>query len=156
MAGREGCRSRLTEPGARAIVRAMPTANTALAERIFGKPGAGFAPLDGPTLLESMTDDVRYTVIGSTAASGLIQGRDQILARIVAPLVEALDGGLDVAADAVFGEGDYVAVQARGRAQTKRGARYDNTYCFVLRFRDGRIAEVTEYLDTELVRKVLG
>jgi ketosteroid isomerase-like protein len=133
----------------------MPNPNTALVERIFGAPGGDFAPIDAARYLQSVADDVCYTIIGSTRFSGVARGRDEIFARIFAPLAEALDGGIEIAPDTIFGEGDLVAMQARGRARTKRGDRYDNTYCFVFRFRDGLIAEITEYLDTELVRAAL-
>src|SRR5262245_43765388 len=124
----------------------MPNANTALIERVFGAAGSGFAQIDGALYVESLADDVRYTLIGSTRFSVVAHGRDEILSRILGPLVESLDGGIEIAADTVFGEGDLVAMQARGRSRTKRGGRYDNTYCFVFRFRDGRIAGITEYL----------
>jgi ketosteroid isomerase-like protein len=58
--------------------------------------------------------------------------------------------------DTVFGDGDFVAMQAHGEARAKTGRPYNNTYCFVFRFRDGKIAEMTEYLDTELVTSALG
>ena len=32
---------------------------------------------------------------------------------------------------------------------------YDNVYCRVWRFRDGKIAALTEYMDTELARRRL-
>lgn len=134
----------------------MPNANTELVERVFGRPGSDFRPVDGALYLERLADDVRYTIIGTTRFSGVARGREEIVARILGPLMEALDGGIAFAVDAVFGDGDLVAMQGRGRARTKRGERYDNAYCFVFRFRDGRIVEITEYLDTELVRRALG
>jgi ketosteroid isomerase-like protein len=41
----------------------------------------------------------------------------------------------------------------RRAAQTppKGGLPYCNTYCFVFRLADGKLAEVTEYMDSELV-----
>lgn len=106
--------------------------------------------------LGALADDVRYTVIGSTPFSGTRQGRDAVVAQIVMPLMEKLEGSIHFTPLSIFGEGDMVCVQARGRAATKSGQRYDNTYCFVFRFRGDEIAEVTEYLDTELVRAALG
>ena len=53
-------------------------------------------------------------------------------------------------------DGDYVAVEARGSNVTKAGVPYNNNYCFVFRLADGKLAEVTEYMDTELVTAVLG
>jgi uncharacterized protein len=137
------------------VFEAMANPNTALVERIFGKVGAGFAPIDAPLYLQSMTEDVSYTVPGTMKLSGVFRGRDAIVAGIFKPFMASLDGGIELAPDALFGEGDMVAMQAHGRARAKSGGRYDNTYCFVFRFRDGRIAEITEYLDTDLVRRAL-
>lgn len=33
---------------------------------------------------------------------------------------------------------------------------YCNTYCFVFRLREGKLAELTEYMDTELATAALG
>src|SRR5262245_14804700 len=134
----------------------MPNANTALVERIFGRAGGDFGTIDGALYLASMGAEVRYTIIGSTSFSVVAQWRDEVLGRILGPLMAELEGGIELAVDTVFGKGDLVAMQVRGQARTKRGARYDNSYCFVFRFRDGHIAEITEYLDTELVRSALG
>jgi ketosteroid isomerase-like protein len=46
-------------------------------------------------------------------------------------------------------------VETRGSVATKTGARYDNAYCFVFRLDGGRIREITEYMDTQLVAEVL-
>ena len=46
--------------------------------------------------------------------------------------------------------------EVKGDVVTKRGARYDNDYCLLFRFRDGKIAEVTEYCDSDLIELVLG
>ena len=53
-------------------------------------------------------------------------------------------------------EGDHVVVEARGNNVTKAGLPYNNAYCFVVRLTDGKLREITEYMDTELVSAVLG
>jgi ketosteroid isomerase-like protein len=53
-------------------------------------------------------------------------------------------------------EGDHVVVEARGANTTKAGLPYCNTYCFVVRIADGKLAALTEYMDSELVTAVLG
>ena len=58
-------------------------------------------------------------------------------------------------AQRIIADGDYVVVQARGEATTKDGSPYNNEYCFVYRMENGKIREVTEYLDTELVTQAL-
>ena len=54
-------------------------------------------------------------------------------------------------------DGDVVVVEARGRAALKAGGNYNNTYCFVCEFNAaGKLAQVTEYMDTDLAVRVLG
>ena len=53
-------------------------------------------------------------------------------------------------------DGDYVAMQALGKSNTKSGGTYNNTYCQVFRLANGKVQEVTEYLDTELVTRAFG
>jgi ketosteroid isomerase-like protein len=38
---------------------------------------------------------------------------------------------------------------------TKSGKTYNNQYCYVIRFADGKMRELTEYFDTELVTAAL-
>ena len=52
-------------------------------------------------------------------------------------------------------EGDHVVVEGRGQATTKAGKAYNNTYCWVYRIADGKVQELTEYMDTELVTAAL-
>jgi len=53
-------------------------------------------------------------------------------------------------------EEDRVAVEVEGKCALPNGDRYDNTYHFLLRLRDGRICEVREYADTALVVRTFG
>jgi ketosteroid isomerase-like protein len=46
-------------------------------------------------------------------------------------------------------------VECRGKVTTKTGKPYNNTYCWVCRLVDGKLTELTEYLDTELVATTL-
>ena len=58
--------------------------------------------------------------------------------------------------DNLIADGDYVAMQAHGKAQSKNGRSYDNTYCHVFRIANGKKQEATEHLDTELVTSAFG
>ncbi len=82
-------------------------------------------------------------------------GRQHFIEHVITPLVEKLDGLLRLQPHNVFGEGNFVCVQANGEARTRSGKAYNNTYCFVFRLQGDKIVEVTEYMDTDLVRAVL-
>jgi uncharacterized protein len=46
-------------------------------------------------------------------------------------------------------EGDTVIVELRIQALLANGRKYDNDYCFIFELRDGRIARMREYMDTQ-------
>ena len=106
--------------------------------------------------LGSIADDVRYTIIGTTKYSGTFNGKEELINKLLGPLTAQLEGGIAVTPDNLIADGDYVAMQARGKARSKNGRSYNNTYCHVFRIANGKVQEVTEYLDTELVTSAFG
>ncbi|MDD9942090.1 MAG: nuclear transport factor 2 family protein [Myxococcales bacterium] len=103
---------------------------------------------------ELLSENAAWSKIGSTAWSRTYTGISEIRA-MLARLREQLDGPHVVLADHLIAEGNHVVVQAHGRATTKAGHAYNNTYCMVYQFAGGRIAHVQEYCDTALIDAVL-
>lgn len=103
--------------------------------------------------MSTMADNVRFTIIGATKYSGTFNGKQELVSKLLGPLTSQLEGGLTITPDNFIAEGDYVAMQARGKSNTKSGGAYNNTYCQIFRLANGKVQEVTEYLDTELVTK---
>jgi uncharacterized protein len=106
--------------------------------------------------LDAMADNVRFTIIGTTKYSGTFNGKQEIVSKVLGPLSAQLEGGLTITPDNFIAESDYVVMQARGNSRTKTGGTYNNTYCQVFRVAGGKIQEMTEYLDTELVTSAFG
>jgi ketosteroid isomerase-like protein len=111
---------------------------------------------DTEGFLGQLADDVRWTNIGSTKYSGAYIGKSDMTARLLGPLFGQLKAGIAATIHNMIAEADFVAVQLSGQSETKSGRPYNNTYCHVFTIRDGKIVEVTEYLDTELVTAVFG
>ena len=111
---------------------------------------------DLATLIELLAADVVYRLIGSTAVSGTYRGRDAVVARLFTPLGAALAAPLRFEIEGLLSDGDRVVMQATGHTTLRSGAPYNNTYCMVFRFAGGRVAEVAEYLDTQLVARAFG
>ncbi len=107
-------------------------------------------------LLESLADDFRFVVMGSSRWSRSYDGKAAVLAELFAPLRARIEGSITTIPVRLIAEGDYVVVEARGRNTTLQGKAYDNTYCNVLRLEGGKLKEWTEYCDTALVDAVLG
>ncbi|MEA2648368.1 MAG: uncharacterized protein QOG61_803 [Candidatus Binataceae bacterium] len=111
---------------------------------------------NGDAFLNALADDVSFTIIGSTKYSGTFKGKQELINKLLAPLNAQIEGGMTITPDNLIADGDFVAMQARGKALSKNGRRYDNTYCHVFRFANGKVQQVTEYLDTELITSAFG
>jgi ketosteroid isomerase-like protein len=108
-------------------------------------------------MLATMADDVRWTIMGTTKYSHTMNGKQEIIDKLFRPITAELESMGSNHVDNVIAEGDYVVVQqhATGR-KTKTGNPYNNSYCLVYKVIDGKIKEITEYLDTELVTSAFG
>src|SRR5215472_5900979 len=106
--------------------------------------------------MDRMAEDLRFNLIGTTRLSGTCNSRKEFIDKIMAPLGAQLEGALTITIDNLLVEDDFVAAQSHGKSMTKKGVAYNNTYCHVFRIAGGKIKEVTEYLDTELVTRALG
>jgi hypothetical protein len=125
--------------------------NKELIRRLYAEVGRGNAQ----PFLDALADDLRWTLIGSTKYSGTFEGKQAVLDRLLMPALGQLEGPLAIEPENFIAEGDLVVMQAKGKARTKSGKRYDNTYCYVFRIVNGKIQEITEYCDTEVIRRAL-
>lgn len=103
-----------------------------------------------------LADDITWTNIGSTRFSGSFSGKQTLVETLLGPLFGQLKAGISSRIENLTAEGDIVVAQTSGTAETHDGVPYNNTYCQVIRIREGQFAEVTEYLDTALVDAVFG
>lgn len=80
-------------------------------------------------LLATMSDDVRWTIIGTTKYSGTMNGKQEIVDKLLRPIFAELESMGNNIVDNVIAEGDYVVVQAHATGRkTKTGNPYNNTY----------------------------
>ena len=106
--------------------------------------------------VDSLSDEVRWTIIGTTKWSRTFDGKRAVLAELLAPLRAQIADRVRVSADRFIAEDDLVFVEGRGHNTTTTGKPYNNTYCWIYRLADGKIQELTEYMDTQLVATALG
>lgn len=118
---------------------------------------AEFAKGNGRPFADLMADDFCWIMPGRSTWSGAWRGKQAVREQLLRPLFARFAGTYVNRAHRFIAEGDHVVVECRGDVMTKDGKRYDNTYCFVCRFgSDGKLHELTEYMDTELATTVLG
>ena len=126
--------------------------NKQLMQEIF----AGLSEGNSRPFVESMADGFRWTVTGTTKWSKTYEGKQAVLTELFAQLRTRIDGSIRTTAQRFIAEGECVVVEAHGNNTTKKGKPYNNNYCFVFRISGGKLEELTEYLDTELVTEALG
>ena len=103
-----------------------------------------------------MGDECSWTIRGTSRFSRRFASKPVILEQLIAPLRARIEGAMRIAATRIVVEGELVVIEARGDNRTKSGMRYDNEYCFVMRFEGEHVVEITEYVDTALVERVFG
>lgn len=104
-------------------------------------------------------------IVAAYAADGYLQtmGRTLISGKYTRAQIEAAAGqiyevfpqGLSFTIDALTAEGERVAVEAHSEGRHVSGAIYSNDYHFLFVFRDGKLALLREYMDTERVTDIL-
>lgn len=110
---------------------------------------------DHAPFIAAMADDFVWRISGSSAWSGEYVGKADVCERLLKPLYTQFVAPSSITPTRILADGDHVVVQCQGDATTVSGQRYANTYCLVIRMQDGQLREMTEYMDTALVERVL-
>lgn len=120
--------------------------NKAAAVELFAHLTAG----DIAGALNGLTDDATWWIIGKPAAfpSAGTYNKER-LARLFNRMMSQLKNGLQMTVTGVIAEGDKVALEATSYGELINGRVYEQTYHFLIEFRDGRISVVREYIDTQ-------
>ena len=121
----------------------MTDANKALARAYFAAVTAGELP--DALLTPDMT---AWTTTQGVMDKGAYQALIRLLARMCAePLAFTVDS--------LTAEEDRVVAEARSAGVLVDGQPYANTYIFVFRIRDGRIAAIAEHFNALVVQEKL-
>jgi ketosteroid isomerase-like protein len=128
-----------------------PTENKAIVQKIM----EARSRRDHAPFVAAMADDFIWRIMGSTAWSGEYVGKAEVRERLLKPLYAQFIAPSRITPTRILADDDHVVVQCHGDATTVSGERYANSYCFVIRMADGQLRELTEYMDTALVERVL-
>lgn len=109
--------------------------------------------LDTEKFLGYLTEDVMFETPGQFPAAG-VKTKAQV-AKEFPPMKEVLPNGLKFTILTMTAEDDRVHVELKGEAKTASGGDYNNRYHYAIVVRDGKICSFRDYLDSDLVMKVL-
>ncbi len=125
--------------------------NKAILSSIFDALAKG----DGRPFVAAMADNFTWIMEGTTAWSGTFTGKAEVQERVLKPLFSQFATPYVNRAERMIAEDDSVVVLCRCKVTTRTGKAYNNSYCYVIRMRDGQMVELREYFDTELVTAAL-
>ncbi|HMJ14403.1 MAG TPA: nuclear transport factor 2 family protein [Polyangiaceae bacterium] len=125
--------------------------NKALLQNVFLELANG----NGRPFLDLMAEDMTWTVLGTTTWSRSYRGKRAVVEDLMRPLFAQFADRYTNTAQRFIAEDDYVVVECNGQVTTKAGQPYNNRYCYICHFEAGKLRELTEYLDTELVATAL-
>ena len=118
---------------------------------LFSKLESG----DGNHFFDHVADDVSWTVEGTHPLAGHYHSKEDFFSHTFAILNRILPGGTQLHVESVLVSGDWAVVELRSMATARSGMRFDNRYCWVVRFENGRIVQARAYLDSALVQKLI-
>ncbi len=127
----------------------------ALARGYFERVGQG----DREGLLAILCPDLRWVVPRGAVApfAGVHEGAEKIVDLMLGAVGGAFEAGSQQSELVRWIHGDdVVVVEARMTARAVDGRRYENDYAFFFEFRDGRISEIREYVDTRTAAAFFG
>ncbi len=104
-------------------------------------------------LLESMAEDMKWNWMGSGQWSKSFVGKSEVLNDLWKNVRETIKQPYKVIVHRIIADGENVVVEMTGRNTTTTEKSYINNYCWVCRVKDGKLHEINEYMDTELVTK---
>ncbi|WP_372524253.1 nuclear transport factor 2 family protein [Piscinibacter sp.] len=130
----------------------MSADNKQLMRDIFAELAKG----NGKPFVDSMADDFSWTIAGTSPWSRTWRGKQSVMDELMRPLFARFADTYTNQAQRFIAEGEYVVVECRGKVMTKSGKPYNNSYCYICRLADGKLRDLTEYMDTELASAALG
>lgn len=104
-------------------------------------------------LIESMAEDMQWNWKGSGQWSKSFIGKTEVLNDLWQNVRTTIKQPFEVIVHRIIADGESVVVEMTGRNTTTTEKSYNNNYCWICRIRDGKLHEINEYMDTELVTR---
>ncbi len=108
---------------------------------------------DVAALVDAYADDGYVWTMGNTLASGKYD--KQQISEFAGGIYDAFPAGITFEVLTMTAEADRVAVEATSTGEHVSGVPYCNRYHFLFTLRDGKLASLKEYMDTEMLTDVI-
>ncbi|MCG8670561.1 MAG: nuclear transport factor 2 family protein [Pseudomonadales bacterium] len=105
---------------------------------------------DAEGLLSLFAEDMTFEMNGHTPFSRKLKGKEAFVA-LFAEVMEHLAAGIPLTINNLIDAGEWIICETTGHATMKTGEPYENNYCMLWRLRDGKIIQLKEYNDSQLI-----
>ena len=100
-------------------------------------------------ITELLADDLRWTIVGRSRASGTYEGKGAFVGEVLEPFGARFSERFrPVVVRGIYEDGDTVVVHWYGEGTRLDGKPYENTYAWFMRFRQGLVVEATAFYDS--------
>jgi ketosteroid isomerase-like protein len=103
---------------------------------------------------EHVAEDVEWTVMGTHPLAGHYTSKKAFREATFAKLAPFFPQGLHLHIKEITISGARAVVELQASEHAKTGLQFDNTYCWIVDFKDSRIIRVRAYLDSALVAQL--
>ncbi len=100
------------------------------------------------SIFDLLASDAKWTIVGNSVVSGTYESRRDFMDQVTIPFNARLSTPLVPIVRAMYADGDTVIVLWDGAAMARDGKRYENTYSWYLKMRDGKIVAATAFFDS--------
>jgi ketosteroid isomerase-like protein len=111
------------------------------------------------SFFDLLSDDIEWTITGTSPVSKTYTSRKQFLDEVITPLYARLSKQITPKVRALYADGDTVIALWDGKAVAKDGKPYNNTYSWYMTMRNDRIVKAIAFFDTlelaDLWRRIL-
>ncbi|MDT8906337.1 MULTISPECIES: nuclear transport factor 2 family protein [Pseudomonas] len=107
------------------------------------------------SVFDLLAPNARWTVAGSSPVSGVYESKADLMDRAVRPITARLATPIFPTVQSIVAENDIVVVLWSGKATALDQQPYNNTYLWHMKFKDGKVIEVTALLDTYVLNDLL-
>ena len=126
-------------------------ANRRLACRLFER----LSENDVAGALDLMAEEATWWIAGKPGGGTLAGSQSKArMAKVLAGMSGKTVDGLNMTVKATTAEGERVALEMACHARLPNGRIYEQEYHTLVVVRDGRIAEVREYMDTQHLKAI--
>jgi uncharacterized protein len=125
--------------------------NTAKVENLFKNLETG----NTDNFFKHVSDDVSWTVMGTHPLAGTYHSKEEFVSHTFQRLNRILKKGVILKVKNILLQDETAVVEMESISTALNGKPFNNTYCWVLYFRDDVIIEVRAYVDSALVQKVI-